>query len=67
MVPFHDRALHFLDDLDTFAGVGVVPDDVAEADVVRAIAFACIGQDRLSRLKIGVQVAENGEAHRGEC
>ena len=37
MISFHHRAFEILDDLDAFARVGVVADDVAEADEVRAV------------------------------
>ena len=66
MVPFHYRAFELLDDLDALMRIRVVTDDIAEADVMSAIALARVGQDGLGRFEICVEVAENGDAHGNE-
>ena len=64
VVSLHHRALHILHDLDAFMGVGVVTDHVAEADEMRAIVCARVGQHGFGGLEIGVKIAKNGETHR---
>ena len=50
--------------LDALVRVGVVADDVAEANELRAALRARVGEDGVERFEIGMDVAENGEAHR---
>lgn len=63
MVPFDDGAVHFADPFDAFVGVGVVTDDVAQANKVRAIVLARVVQDGVERLEVGMNVTEDREAH----
>ena len=65
MVPFYDRAFHLLDNLGALVRVRVVTDHIAEANVMGAVSRARVCQNGLSRLEIGVEVAENGKAHVG--
>src|SRR5207248_6199928 len=64
VVSLDHRAIHFLDDLDAFVGVGVVTDDIAKANVVRAFTVACICQDGFGCFEIRMKIAQNGKAHR---
>jgi hypothetical protein len=64
VVALYHRAIHLPDEVEAFVRVRVVPDEIAEADVVRAICLLGVGEDRLRRFEVGVEVAENGETHR---
>jgi hypothetical protein len=43
--------------------VGVITDDVAQTDKVRAVMLLRVLQDGVERLEIGMNVTENREAH----
>ena len=43
--------------------IGVVADDVAETNEMRAVLFLRILENGFGRFEIGVDVTENGEAH----
>ena len=45
VIAFDHRAAQSLDDLHAFMGIGVVTDDVADADVMGAAALLCVSQD----------------------
>ena len=64
VVALHHRALELLDDLDALARVGVVANDVAQADKLRAGLRARVREHGLKRLEVGMDVAENGKSHR---
>ena len=58
-----DRAA-VADEVHARAGFGAVPDDVAEADERVSPAGVRLGDDGLQRGEVGVDVGEDGEAHR---
>ena len=64
MIALDDGAIHFTNQIDAFVRVRVVTHHVAQANEMRAFVFAPICKHGLERLKIGVNVTENGEAHR---
>ena len=49
---------------DALARVGVVANDVTEADKLRAGLRARVREHGLKRLEVGMDVAENGKSHR---
>ncbi len=63
MVAFDDGAIQVADAFDALVWVGVVTDDVAQANKVRAVVLVCFLQDGLERLEIGMNVTENRETH----
>ena len=63
MVTFDHWAIEITDNFDTLSGICVVTDHVAEADEMRAPALMRIGDDSFERLKIRVNIAENGKPH----
>ena len=63
VVSLHHRAFEILDDLDAFARVGVVTDDVAETDELRAGLGLRVREHGLERFEVRVDVAENGNTH----
>ena len=63
MIAFDDRALQAADDFQAFVRIGVVADDVPEADVVGAAVFTRIGQNGLERFEVRMDVAEDRKAH----
>ena len=63
VIAFNDWAIHFPHALHAFVRVGVVADDVTEANEVGASLFAGVGQHRVERFEIGMNVTENREAH----
>jgi hypothetical protein len=65
VVSFYDRAFHFLHDFQAFVWIRVVADDVAQADVMGAVALAGVSEDGLGRFEVRVQIAENGKPHAG--
>src|SRR5262249_11559075 len=52
------------DEIDAELGIGTVTDDVAEADEVGQAAPADVGEDRLQRLAIRVQVRDDRQLQR---
>ena len=65
VVSLYDWALHFLNDLNAFMGVGVITNDITQANEPGAALFLCVQENGLSRLEIGVKVAENRKTHDG--
>ena len=63
MVAFDDGAVHVADAFDAFVRIGVVTDDVAQTNKVRAVVLMRVLQDGLERLEIGMNVTENRETH----
>ena len=63
MIAFDDGQSSCAHDLDAFMRIGVVADEIAEANEVRALLFVRVGEDGFGRLEIGVEIAEDGEAH----
>ena len=63
VVSLDHGAVELAHDVEAFAGVGVVADDVAEADVVGDLVLFGVGEDGLEGLEIGVDVSEDGESH----
>ena len=55
--------VHVADDFEAFLGIGVVADDVAEADVMRGLLLFGVRQDGLERLQVAVNVSDDGEFH----
>ena len=55
--------VHVADDFETFLGVGVVADHVAEADNVRGILGADVLQHNLEGLHVAVNVCDDGVFH----
>ncbi len=64
MIAFDDRAIHFPNALGTFVRIRVITNDIAKTNKVRALVLVGIGKHRLERFEIGVDITENGEAHR---
>jgi hypothetical protein len=48
-------------------GIGVVADDVAQADVMGAAALLGVGQNGLQRFQIAVNVSKNSKTHEGRA
>src|SRR6266404_2035944 len=63
MVAFDDGAVQIADAFDTLVRIGVVTDDVAQTDKVRAIVLMRLLQHGLERLEIGMNITENSETH----
>ncbi len=63
VIAAHDRTFQGADSLDAFMRIRVVADDITEANEMSALAFFRIGHRRVESLKVGVDVAENREAH----
>ena len=63
VIAFNDGDIHVAYDLQTFLGIGVVADDVAEADDVRRILGANILQHYLKRFPVAVNVCDDGVFH----
>ena len=55
--------VHVADDLEAFLGIGVVADDVAEADVMRGLLLFGVRQNGVERFQIAVNVSDDGEFH----
>lgn len=63
VIAFDAGHAHGTNDIEAFLGVGSVTDDIAEAGVVGAIHGLGIGQHRVERLKIGVNICYNRVPH----
>ena len=63
VISLHAGAIQLAHDLDALMRIGVVADEIAQANEMRAFLFARIVQDRFGRLEIGVEITEDGEAH----
>src|SRR2546425_13332249 len=63
MVALHARHSHVPDQVQAFLGIGVVTDDVSEADEVGALLGSGVLQNHLQRLQIGVNVGNNRVSH----
>ena len=63
MVTLDHGAFHFLHDLDAFVRVGVVADDIAQANKMRAVMRMRIREDGFRRFEISVEITEDGETH----
>jgi hypothetical protein len=58
VVALHGGAAHIADDVEAGSGVGVVADDITQADVI-GHALACgIGEDGFESLKVGMDITE---------
>ena len=64
MIALHDGASELLEPVHALAGVGVIPDHVANADVVRCTLLGGIGHDGVKGFQVGVDIAEDCELHR---
>ena len=53
----------FADDFEAFLGIGVVADDVAEADDMGGILAFDVVQNDLERFQIAVNVSDDGVFH----
>ena len=60
----HDRARARADQVHASRGVRSVPDDVAEADEVRAVMRLRIREHGFESFEVGVDVSEDGYSHR---
>jgi hypothetical protein len=63
MVAFHDWAIELAYQLDAFARICVVADDVAQTDEISTPALTRVGYYGFKRFEIGMNVTENGESH----
>ena len=63
VVSLHAGNVHFADDGEAFLGVGVVADDVAQADDMRRVLGFDVFQNGLERLQVGVNVSDDGVSH----
>ena len=63
MISFHSWAIYIVHNLEALARIGVVADDVAEADEMGAVVFAGVRDHCLERLQVSVHIAENGKPH----
>ena len=59
MIALHDRAIHRLHPFDAFVRIGIVTDNIAEADKVGASLLGRVVKDGFERLEIGVNITEN--------
>jgi hypothetical protein len=50
VIAFHRGAIEIADDVEALLGVGIVADDVSEADMVRALMGLRVRQDCLKAL-----------------
>jgi hypothetical protein len=66
VVPDQAQRAAFLHDRCALVGVGPVADDVAEAPELVDAGALHVGENRLEGGQVGVDVADDGEAHRGE-
>ena len=63
VVALHAGDVHLADNLETFLGVGVVADNVAEAhDVIRVLG-ADVLKDHLKGFQVSVDVGDDGVFH----
>jgi hypothetical protein len=63
VVALDDGANEIADDLHALVRVGVVTDDITEADVVRRTVRFRIRENGLQRFEIGVDISKNSESH----
>jgi hypothetical protein len=63
MIAFDGRAFQFLDAPDAFVRVGVVANDVTQANVMRNGMLGRIRRGGFKSLEVSVDIAENGKAH----
>ena len=63
VIALHAGDVHVPDDFEAFLGIGVVADDVAEADVMRRLLASGVLQNGLERLQIAVNVSDDGKLH----
>ena len=63
VVALHAGDVHVANDLETFLGVGVVTDDIAQADVMGGLLLFSVGQNGPEGFQIAVNVSDDGEFH----
>ena len=63
VIAFHGWAFELPNEFNAFVRIGVVTDEIAQANVVRAFVFLRVLHHRLDRFEVGVQIAENRNAH----
>jgi hypothetical protein len=63
VIAFDDRAAEFLETCDALVGVGVVADDVADADELVSPEGLRIFHDGIEGLEVRMDVSEDGEFH----
>jgi hypothetical protein len=63
VIAFDAGNVHVAHDLETFLGLGVVADDIAEADDVRGVLRLDVVQDDLEGVQIPVDVCDDGVFH----
>jgi hypothetical protein len=63
VVAFHAGDVHLADDGEAFLGVGVVTDDVAEADDMGCVLGLDVGQNGLEGFQVAVDVSDDGVSH----
>jgi hypothetical protein len=63
VVPFHHGTIQVADKLDAFTRICVVTNNVPQTNEVRTSALTRVGHHGFKRLKIRMNVTENGEPH----
>ncbi len=63
MIALDDGAVHVADAFDALVRVGVVTDDVAQANKVRAVVLVRVIQHGIKRLKVGMNITADRETH----
>ena len=65
MIALYAGAIELTHNLNALVRIRVVAHEIAEADKVSALLCACVLEDCLGRLEIGVEITEDGKAHGG--
>jgi len=63
VIALHAGEIELADHCEAFLGIGVVANDVAQANDVRGILAFDVGQHGLERFQIGVDVGDDGVFH----
>jgi hypothetical protein len=63
VISLNGWAIQIAHDLDALARIGVVADDIAQANEMRAVMFAGVRDHGLERLQVCMHIAENGKPH----
>src|SRR5690349_12433252 len=63
MISFYSWAIQITHNLDALARIGVVADDVAQANEMGAVMFTGVLDHCLERLQVCVHIAEYGKPH----